>query len=506
MDNPRTLARNMIWNWAGLALGMAAGFVVMPFLIRRLGETNYGLWVLIGSLTSYFGLLDLGVRGSIGRFIALHRARGDQEAVNATLSTSMAILGTLAFLAVVGVLALVVVFFQLFEVSPDEVANVRLALVIVGLNLALSFPFSLFDAILWAYQRFDLLNAIDIPTILVRTVLTFALIDGEGDLVTLAVLTLLSAVLNAAAKAVASYYLDRGLRIKVGLVRREMAGALFGYGFWHFLLTVTVLVSGQMSLLIVGAMLSVGLVTVYSIAHRLVGIAGAFLNAVTGVLTPVATTNHAEDQAERQQDLFIAGGKYCLALGLFFWGFFFFLGQSLLLLWLGSEQSGAAELLILMASGLILPMSQRVTHSILLGMGRHKVIALVGVAESFAGTILALAVAGRFGLIGVCLAFVACEFVCRGVIQAMYTCRLLGVSYRRYVVNALTPPLIAAVLPTLGLAGVTWFWMPATWPQLILATGVFSLIFLGSCVLFLNAGLGLRHGVFPTFGTVPKEA
>lgn len=50
-----------VWNIAGMAVGILAGFVVAPFLVRRLGETSYGLWIPIGSLTGYFGLLDLGV-------------------------------------------------------------------------------------------------------------------------------------------------------------------------------------------------------------------------------------------------------------------------------------------------------------------------------------------------------------------------------------------------------------------------------------------------------------
>ena len=60
------LLRNMAWNWAGMICDATAAFLVMPFLIHQLGESSYGTWVLIGSLSSYFGMLDLGVRGSVG--------------------------------------------------------------------------------------------------------------------------------------------------------------------------------------------------------------------------------------------------------------------------------------------------------------------------------------------------------------------------------------------------------------------------------------------------------
>ena len=68
---------------------MIAGFVVAPLLVRRLGTTGYGLWIVIGSLSGYFGLLDLGLRGSVGRQLAFHRARSDHEATNRTLSSAL---------------------------------------------------------------------------------------------------------------------------------------------------------------------------------------------------------------------------------------------------------------------------------------------------------------------------------------------------------------------------------------------------------------------------------
>src|SRR5437588_12877830 len=122
MSSPRVIARNVLWNWSGMAANMATGFVLMPFLVHRLGDTRYGLWVLIGSLTGYFSYLDLGVRGSLGRYVAFHRARNDQEAVNATLSTALAGFCAAGLIALLGSLAIRVLFFAWFDV-PGEYAE-----------------------------------------------------------------------------------------------------------------------------------------------------------------------------------------------------------------------------------------------------------------------------------------------------------------------------------------------------------------------------------------------
>lgn len=44
-------------------------FLISPVLIHGLGEKEYGLWLLIFSITSYLNFLDLGMRGTAVRFL-----------------------------------------------------------------------------------------------------------------------------------------------------------------------------------------------------------------------------------------------------------------------------------------------------------------------------------------------------------------------------------------------------------------------------------------------------
>src|SRR5438128_9811709 len=138
------LARNAVWNWAGMATHLLTGFVVAPFLVHHLGQTGYGLWILIASLTGYFAVLDLGVSGSVGRNVAFLRAKNDRDGVNRLVSTALAILSGVAALCVIATLGAVALFFLLFDVAADQVDAARIALLLVGLNLAMSFVFGVF--------------------------------------------------------------------------------------------------------------------------------------------------------------------------------------------------------------------------------------------------------------------------------------------------------------------------------------------------------------------------
>ena len=74
MSTP-SASRNAVANTLGYAIAIAISFVQAPFLIHQLGDERYGIWTLIGLVTGYYGLLDLGTRGAVGFFVARARAR-----------------------------------------------------------------------------------------------------------------------------------------------------------------------------------------------------------------------------------------------------------------------------------------------------------------------------------------------------------------------------------------------------------------------------------------------
>jgi O-antigen/teichoic acid export membrane protein len=64
------------------------GFFLSPFILHRLGDDAFSLWVLVFSLTGYYGLLDLGIRASIIRYVAKFAATEDEEQLARFLSTA----------------------------------------------------------------------------------------------------------------------------------------------------------------------------------------------------------------------------------------------------------------------------------------------------------------------------------------------------------------------------------------------------------------------------------
>ena len=89
MKKRPSLKINSISNYASLFVQIAVGFFLTPFIISHLGQTGYGIWVLVGSFVGYYGLLNLGVSSAIVRYIARYSAQKNTSSLNETANTAL---------------------------------------------------------------------------------------------------------------------------------------------------------------------------------------------------------------------------------------------------------------------------------------------------------------------------------------------------------------------------------------------------------------------------------
>ncbi|MBP3960693.1 oligosaccharide flippase family protein [Gemmata sp. G18] len=475
----------MVWNTAGLVVEVATGFLVLPFLLDKLGTSTYGVWLVLGALTSYFGLLELGVRGSIGRHIALYHSKNDRTAANQTLTCGVTALLGVGLLAGLAIFLCEPLFLRSYQIPESNLSLVRTAYRIIALNFVIVLLSTAFDAALWGVQRFDWLNAVDIPVTLARLTATFLFIRSDSDIATLAVITIAMSSTNLIAKATLYFYAAPSSRIGFRYLKRSALGQLLGYGSWNMLSTLAYLSRTQFGPILIGVFLGLAFVPFFSVANRLLIAAVSALVAVTGVLTPHATALHAANQTERQRSLFLVGGRHTAALGAFLMGGLLALGGSLIQLWVGSKFSApdlaaVGALLTVLVLGELLPSTQYATCSIIQATARHRALALFATLEALAVCGLMIALLPPFGLIGAGLAVAVPAFFARGVGPIVHGCRILDVPIHRYVTRTLVPPLLCAAVPAVLVRLASAAYSDGTWAAFLSYSAGYAILF-GIC-------------------------
>lgn len=465
------VARHVAWNWAGVAVSALSGFIVAPFLIGRLGHTSYGLWIVITSLAEYFRFLDLGLRMSIGRHVALHRARQDHAALSATVTCGLAVLVAMAGVALIATLALVPFVEYLLGTDGAHVEGARTALFLVGTSLAVSLLLNAFDAILWGFEKFAVLNCIDAANDLLRVGLIVWLIGGGHGLTALAAITLVTTLGAGAAKATVTLRLRPRLEITPGRWEWERARALLTYGVWSLIGTIAQGARQVTGPTIIGASLGLGPVTPFSIAARLIGYAYLALTAATGVTTPLATALHATDEGANQRRLLVLAGRAAGGFAVFAVALFVFLGAPFIAMWIGPSLADAHAVLVALALGELLPMWQLGTVSALVAAARHRGLALATLAEAAIAAGLASLLVGRLGILGVGIALGVAALGCRGVFTLVYGCRVMGVSLAAYGRDVGLPVLLWTAPIVAALGALRLAYSPGTWLELLVVGG-----------------------------------
>src|ERR1041385_897685 len=175
------IIKNVSSGWVTLATTVIVGFFLWPVIVHRLGDDAAGIWVLIFSITGYYGLFDLGIRSSVIRYIARAKATNDLEGASKVISTSLftyTCIGAIAFLITL-IASLFIDQFQ--SIRPEFHGTARSLLLMVGAAVSLGFPLGISGGVLEGLQRFDAQRLPTIAATILRAVLIIiALKHGQG--------------------------------------------------------------------------------------------------------------------------------------------------------------------------------------------------------------------------------------------------------------------------------------------------------------------------------------
>jgi len=402
-DSPvRSLMAGTATKYALLGVNLALGLILMPFTVRHLGTSQYGLWMLVASLTGYFQLLDLGYGNGLVRHVADADARGDMPGINRLLSTFAVLYAGLGLLAAAGIAVLIFTAVPRFpDLSAEQIRTGQLVLAVLGVRMAIGFPMTVFGAAANARQRFALNNAVAIGVALVNGAVTYlVLASGFG---------LLPLVASTAAVGLASYgayiWTARralpGLRIRIGSFDRRLVRDVTTFSLYLFIIDVAVQIGFNLDNVVIGAALGTSAVAVYAVILRLADYQRQLACQFNGLLFPIAVRLGVGRQAAALESMLVDGTRIALILvtGVTICAVGF--AEPLLARWMGPGfEAGIVPFWVLAVTGVVL-VGQGPLGNILLGTGHHRLVAFVSLGEAVANLALSVLLVRRFGMLGV---------------------------------------------------------------------------------------------------------
>ncbi len=444
--------KNVTATWLGLLVHALTGFFLSPFILHKLGDEAFSLWVLVFALTGYFGLLDLGIRSSIVKYTAKFMATDDMNRLSSYLSTSM------AFYIAIGAVILSATtagFFYLpllFRIPAGSLVPARMLLLLSGAGIAVTFPLTVFAGALEGLQKFSWLQLSQIGIALVRALLIIVALTNGGGLLAIGAITVAMNILSYLVfTCIALHALP--VRLSARRVEWRVFREIAGYGVFAFAILAAEKLRFQSDAMVIGALVSTTAIASFSIAARLVEYSSYAVRSMSQIFTPMSSQFDAAGDLARLQRTFVAGNRasafiiFPLSVALIV------VGRSIIEAWVGARYVDSYSILVLLIVPRTLYLAQSTSIRILLGMGRHRVLASVLLLEGAVNLLLSLFLVRRMGVVGVAWG-TAIPLACTSLLfLPRHLCRALDVPLRTFLTRAYRLPLILGAAQ----AAVLWF-------------------------------------------------
>jgi O-antigen/teichoic acid export membrane protein len=442
----RHIARNVIWNWIATATSMLVAFFLSPFIVHRLGNTAYGIWILILSTINYLNLADLGMRVSVLRFVSKGFAQQDHESSTRMFSAALCIRIWISTGIVIVSIILSIWFPYFFTIPPEMQRDSQLAVLIVGLTTAMSMLIGVFGGVVSALNRYDVQSWIALTQALVRAAGIVILLNRGHGILAVATWELVAALASNALLVFSSHKLYPQLRIRLSRPERQTISQLWSYSFYAFVASLAIQLIYFTDNVVVGAMVSTTAVAYYSIASSLCRYTEQMVKALTGTLMPVASMLDAEGRTSGIRKLLTQGTQATLALALPVCITLWVRGRTFIGLWMGAEYAqGSTLLLQILIVPVLWSMASAVAWSIALGTEKHKPAAFIAAAEGVANLLFSVILAHWYGSLGVALGTLIPSFVIHMIIWPVYISRLTDVQPSELIGRVWLPIVLCGV-------------------------------------------------------------
>lgn len=331
------LARNTFLNFVGQALPLIIGIVTIPYIIRGVGTEGFGIlslaWVLLGN----FSIFDLGLGRATTQLVATALGKGDIEQVSGYVWTTVALQGLLGLVGGALLAAITPLLVEHVLNTPFELlSETKITFYLLAASLPPVLLSGSFRGLLEAAQRFDLVNAVKIPS---STAIFLLPLGGVlvalrvSEIVALLAVSRVVTLLAYAGLCVKTFTaLRRGIFIRKDAMRR-----LFSFGGWVTVSNAVSPIFLYLDRFLIGSLLTMTALAYYNAAYEAVTRLWIFPTSLVVTLFPAFSALEGSNDRPRTEILFVRSVKYLLlVMGPVVLGLAFFAAEALAL-WIGQE-------------------------------------------------------------------------------------------------------------------------------------------------------------------------
>lgn len=432
-----------ILSYVSIAINTIIQLLYTPLLIRMLGQSEYGLYSLTVSIIGYLTIMDLGFGNAIIVYTAKYRAQNKAEEEKKLHGMFNIIFKAIGLVALIFGLILFLNVDLIFggKLSSIELHKMKIMMLILSVNLFITFYFAIYSSIISAYEKFTFQKVIAILQSIMKPLIMIPLLFlGFKSIALCFVVTFANIIV-----VLSNYlYCNRKLGVNARFVGFD--GTLFktiiGYSIWLFLTAIVDKINWSVDNFVLGAVSGTIAVSIYAIAATINQMFINLSTAISSVLLPkisklVAKFSKSPDLSRKLSDEWIKVGRLQFIIIFLATSGFFLFGKQFIIWWAGkgfTESYYVALLLILPA---LFSLIQNLGLSIMQALNKFKFKAISTFVMSVFNIIISIILAKRYGAVGAACGTTISIILCNIIIMNIYYYKVIKLDVLRFWYNIL---------------------------------------------------------------------
>lgn len=450
----------VILSYINLAIGNLIPFFYTPIMLELLGQSEYGLYKIACSTTSYLSLMAFGIGSAVSRFIIKARTQEGKESEQRMFGLFNLLFQAIALLTLIagGLITWKLDLLYGASLTAAELSRMRVLVGLMVINTAVSFSATSYNAVVSSHERFLFIHGINVISTIGTPVMNLVILFMGYRSVGMAVVSL---ALNVVVRLVYMAYVRRALDIRPKY-RNMPTGALreiFAFSFWVFVSNIVGQIYSATDTVIIGTIPRLATIgaAVYSIGNTFTSIMFSLSQIMPGFFTPKVNQMVFSGCTDADlTDLTIRVGRlqgYLVALVCS--GFIAF-GKPFIERYVGPGYEESYWVAVFVMIPNCIPLVQSVAHSILQAKNMHQFRSKVylGIALlNIAGTLLLVR---KYGVVGAAIPTGISYFIGHGIIINWYYWKRVGLDIPRFWKSIIPIFMIAAVICMITLLLSHW--------------------------------------------------
>jgi len=426
------LVRGSIINLLDHVLKIAVIFITTPLMIEKLGEHNYGIWLVALTIIGYLRLLDLGLSFTGSRFLSQAVGSDNANDFDKHQTNLCFLFSRIAVVSLVLTFAITALPAILPRALPD-LNEAKWILFSLGIATSVRFLTAIYTVILKSHLRYDLLGYSSIARTAIQGVVVATLLLMGFSLPALAIAYIVTDLLDQ----LIVLLFAKGVHTRpINLFPSKCYDLrpMLRYGTTAMLATVGHQLRTGIDPLIIGKVLGIASVPAFSLGTRFLHLFTDVINSLFGgnLLAAFSQLDGRNDAASLAK-AFLDSTRLCTAIAVAGGGALFLFTPSFIHLWIGPAfaVSGTVSSILTIPTALML--AQYPASSLLFSKDQHNWMTFIAIGGGALNAILSVVLVFKTGILGPAIATAVELILFQGVLIAILAAKITSVPLPKYL-------------------------------------------------------------------------